>query len=111
MRHATRAILALGFALAACACAGGQPAPQPSSSPASAPPPSEVEPIADLPPAPAENACGGKTCVPPEECIRYYGIAGPSLPLYTCGIPCDENGTCADGKDCATIADGPRLCR
>jgi hypothetical protein len=38
-------------------------------------------------------------------------VAGPSVPLFTCGIPCGAQGECPDGKDCQTIADGPRTCR
>jgi hypothetical protein len=29
-------------------------------------------------PRPAETACGGEPCTPPEQCIRYAGVAGPS---------------------------------
>jgi len=56
--------------------------------------------------------CGDKTCAPGEQCISYYGIAGPSGPMFhTCGIPCrrgkGENDGCPAGKRCVTIADGP----
>ena len=98
--------LALVFVLTAWACAGGQPAPQPQPSQdtqASGPKPEE--------PAPAADRCGDAVCAPPEQCIRYYGVAGPSIPLYACGLPCGEQGECPDGKRCEAIADGPRMCR
>lgn len=103
--RATRALLATFALLIACACAGGQPTTT------SQPPATEPAPSPAPPPAPPEPECGGKTCTPPEQCIRYYGIAGPSLPLFTCGQPCTEQGECPAGLSCATIADGPRLCR
>ena len=34
-------------------------------------------PPADTPPG---TDCGGQPCAPPNECIEYYGIAGPSGP-------------------------------
>jgi hypothetical protein len=100
--------IALTLLVAASACAGGH-----TSAPSHAPPPSPPEPSepASPPPAPPEPGCGDRICTPPDECIRYYGIAGPKLPLFTCGIPCNELGECPDGKRCDTIADGPRLCR
>ncbi|MBZ5712211.1 hypothetical protein [Nannocystis pusilla] len=62
-------------------------------------------------PTPASEApgvaCGDVACAAGEQCIEYYGIAGPRGPKFqTCGIPC-PNGKCADGKKCVTIADGP----
>jgi hypothetical protein len=116
----TRAILTFALMLAlmfaTLACAGGQPA-APSQPPADEPPATDVEPSEppeltnEQVPVPAEAACGGKACTPPEQCIRYAGVAGPSIPLYTCGVPCGEQGECPTGMSCATIADGPRLCR
>lgn len=111
MKPAMHSIFAAVALFAAAACAGSEP-----STPSHPPPeqPTEAEPSTpapEQPDKPADDACGGKTCTPPEQCIRYYGIAGPSLPLFTCGIPCDEQGACPDGKSCAVIADGPRLCR
>jgi hypothetical protein len=108
-----RAIFALIVMLAGSACAGGQPA-APSHPPANDPSANESEPpelTNEEVPVPAEAACGGKSCTPPEQCIRYSGIGGPSMPLFTCGVPCDEQGECPTGMQCATIADGPRLCR
>ncbi len=60
--------------------------------------------------------CGDKTCAANEQCISYYGIAGPSGPKFQeCGIPCQqgkENSGCPAGKRCQTIADGPGpVCR
>ena len=51
-----------------------------------------------------------------EECISYYGIAGPRGPqFHECGIRCKQgapNDGCADGKKCTTISDGPGpVCR
>jgi len=117
MNRPTRASLALFAVIAACACASGQPAapPHPSTSDKpSSDKPSDVaalEPAEEEVPAPAEASCGGKPCVPPEQCIRYVGFAGPSVPLYTCGQPCGDQGECPSDLSCATIADGPRLCR
>ncbi|HEY8377173.1 MAG TPA: hypothetical protein VIK91_11820 [Nannocystis sp.] len=61
------------------------------------------------PPAeqPSTTVCGDRTCAPGEQCIEYYGVAGPRGPKFqTCGIPC-KAGKCPDGKRCVTIADGP----
>jgi len=102
--------LVLFAVIAAYACASGQPA-APSHPPEHDTKPSEVEPIEEETPAPEDTSCGSETCVAPEECIRYYGIAGPSIQLYTCGQPCGDQGHCPSGMSCATIADGPRLCR
>lgn len=72
---------------------------------------------ADTGPAGATGPiCGSKTCGQGEQCIAYYGIAGPSGPKFEeCGIPCQQdrpNGGCPDGKRCTTIADGPgSVCR
>jgi len=60
--------------------------------------------------------CGDKTCGAGEECISYYGIAGPRGPqFHECGIRCKQgasNDGCAEGKRCQTIADGPGpVCR
>ncbi|MEZ4315813.1 MAG: hypothetical protein R3A79_07880 [Nannocystaceae bacterium] len=52
--------------------------------------------------------CGEATCAKGEECIEYYGIAGPSGPKFkSCGIPCGPKRTCPAGKKCVTVADGP----
>jgi eight-cysteine-cluster-containing protein len=52
--------------------------------------------------------CGEAVCAKGEECIEYYGIAGPSGPKFkTCGIPCGPKKTCPAGKKCVTVADGP----
>jgi eight-cysteine-cluster-containing protein len=59
-------------------------------------------------------ACGNKTCAAGEQCIEYYGIAGPSGPRFQeCGIPCKPGkGGCPEGMECTTIADGPGpVCR
>jgi hypothetical protein len=112
MKLFTRASHAVVALVAACACASGRPAAPPHPPDEAQPSAAEAsEPAKEEAPAPAEAACGDKTCVPPEQCIRYYGIAGPSIPLYTCGQPCGEQGECPSGLSCATIADGPRLCR
>jgi hypothetical protein len=82
--------------------------------------------MVENPPAPVEAkpvegpknlvACGDKTCAEGEQCISYYGIAGPRGPqFHECGIRCKQgaaNDGCADGKKCTTIADGPGpVCR
>ena len=58
-------------------------------------------------------ACGDKTCAADEQCIEYYGVAGPSGPKFKeCGIPCPSGKGCPSGKTCQTIADGPGpVCR
>jgi len=79
--------------------------PGPGSQPSDAKDPS---------PAPTADEHGSRctpACAPPERCVLYAGIAGPKVPLYTCGIPCSEpNQDCPQGLACKTIADGPRLC-
>lgn len=62
------------------------------------------------------TACGDKTCAAGEQCISYYGVAGPAGPKFQeCGIPCKQgkaNDGCPEGKRCQTIADGPGpVCR
>lgn len=70
----------------------------------------EVAPEPAAEPEPVQQpgvACGDATCAPGEQCIEYYGVAGPQGPRFqTCGIPC-ARGKCPDGKKCVTIADGP----
>ena len=63
-------------------------------------------PPADTPPG---TDCGGQPCAPPNECIEYYGIAGPSGPkFFACAIRCQPpKRSCPDGMHCVTIADGP----
>jgi len=65
---------------------------------------------------PAGARCGEKTCAADEECISYYGVAGPRGPeFHECGIRCKQgapNDGCPAGKRCQTIADGPGpVCR
>ena len=56
----------------------------------------------------AGAACGNATCAPDEQCIEYYGVAGPRGPKFqSCGIPCGPGGKCPEGRKCVTIADGP----
>ncbi|MCA9695139.1 MAG: hypothetical protein KC636_36505, partial [Myxococcales bacterium] len=68
-------------------------------------------------PAPEDSTqCGDRRCAPPERCVAYYGIAGPSGPeLRECVIPCSRgaaNHGCPTGTKCVTIADGPGdVCR
>ncbi|MEZ4447951.1 MAG: hypothetical protein R3B09_00640 [Nannocystaceae bacterium] len=63
------------------------------------------------PPTPSTELCGDRRCEAGEQCIEYYGIAGPRGPKFqTCGIPCkrgEKNDGCPDGKRCVVIADGP----
>ena len=78
------------------------------------PPADPGTPPAD--PGTAGPACGDKTCATGEQCISYYGIAGPRGPKFQeCGIPCSKgepNDGCPEGKRCQTIADGPGpVCR
>jgi len=105
---------ALALVLAACGQLASDPAPADTAAsdategPSSAP----AQPAAPTPAAPAvAAACNGEPCEPPNQCVRYAGIAGPSVPLYACGIPCGADGACPSGLSCNVIADGPRLCR
>ncbi len=112
---------ALAPVLLACslllACDKGASPPPSSGGAVTTPPPNPTpatDPPADPTPAPATGpACGDKTCAADEECISYYGIAGPRGPKFEeCGIRCKADGGCPDGKKCQTIADGPGpVCR
>jgi eight-cysteine-cluster-containing protein len=68
-------------------------------------------------PEPSEEAsCATVLCQPPQVCLEYYGIAGPSGPRFvSCEIPCDpttKKPSCPQGTSCVTIADGPgSVCR
>jgi hypothetical protein len=87
-----------------------EPAPTPGSTPD---PVSEPHTPATDPGPGNGPACGDKVCASGEECISYYGVAGPRGPKFQeCGIPCKADGACPDGKKCQTIADGPGpVCR
>lgn len=120
-------LLALLLSTSTSACDKQNPPPPGSDSGVSGggPGPGVVE----NPPKPAEGdggaaeggstpgvACGDKTCAAGEECISYYGVAGPAGPKFQeCGIPCKQgkaNDGCPEGKRCQTIADGPGpVCR
>lgn len=120
----TLLLLALFVSTSALACdkQGAPPPGQGAGSSAGAvedppPPPAESGPVSGGPGGPGSlTACGDKTCSAGEECISYYGIAGPRGPEFKeCGIRCkkgEPNDGCADGKRCTTIADGPGpVCR
>lgn len=50
----------------------------------------------------------GVACGSGLTCVSYYGIAGPSGPLFqTCEIPCTGDPDCPTGQSCAVVADGP----
>lgn len=70
-----------------------------------------LERAADDGGADANTLCGGEQCAPGEDCIGYYGIAGPEGRMFhTCGIRCGlgaEDRGCPAGKRCVSIADGP----
>jgi hypothetical protein len=114
-------LLALFLSTSSFAC-DKQGAPPPGTSAGSSagavenPPPVEAQTTA-APEGPKNGvSCGDKTCGDGEECISYYGIAGPRGPEFKeCGIRCKQgapNDGCADGKRCTTIADGPGpVCR
>jgi hypothetical protein len=57
--------------------------------------------------------CPDRVCAEGLTCVEYYGIAGPSGPLFTsCEIRCDDMGRCPCGQACITIYDGPgQVCR
>lgn len=51
---------------------------------------------------------GGSICQRPQSCIKYYGIAGASGPLFaSCETTCRSNSDCSNGQICGTVADGP----
>lgn len=88
--------LALGCRAPAVSDSGGeQPEPEP-----------EPALTVEQPPT-----CEGQPCEAPRQCISYYGIAGPSGPMFhACEIRCErevDDGGCPDGMRCVTIADGP----
>lgn len=98
------AVLALGLGCrpSTTTLTGAEPSgEQPEPEPEPAPEPRPVEP----------PMCNGQACESPRQCVSYYGIAGPSGPLFhACEIPCDrahERGGCPEGMRCVTIADGP----
>lgn len=79
------------------------------------PPAPEPEPEPKPEPKP-KPSCGTVRCEAPKVCVEYYGIAGPSGPkLASCEIQCDpvkKKGSCPEGTQCVTIADGPgSVCR
>ena len=121
---------ALLASLLALACDKGAPPPGSGSgvtgAAATTPPPATpATPATPETPAPGDPApanpgtgavCGNKTCAADEECISYYGVAGPAGPKFQeCGIRCKAgsgNGGCPAGKTCTTISDGPGpVCR
>jgi hypothetical protein len=58
--------------------------------------------------------CPDRVCAEGLTCVEYYGIAGPSGPLFTsCEIRCGaKDGQCPCGQQCITIYDGPgQVCR
>jgi hypothetical protein len=129
--------VALLAALSACssaqtspATAPDSPSTQPSEQVSAVPAqPEPARPVGDIPTprlpgseepgqaAPADGPsgdCGNRKCEAPEQCIEYVGVAGPSVPLYTCGILCRDgasNQGCPAGYSCESVPDGPRMCR
>ena len=89
----------------------GQRAAEPPAANTTPPDPQPPAASADAAKPATGELCNGEPCAPPQQCIRYAGIAGPQVPLYTCAIPCSAEGTCPTGTTCQVIADGPRLCR
>ncbi len=64
-------------------------------------------------PTAGESCTSGGQCAPGYSCTSYYGIAGPSGPLFrSCEMPCQTDAACGSGLTCVTISDGPgRVCR
>jgi eight-cysteine-cluster-containing protein len=99
---------------AACGCVEGQcrwwsaSGKRISGGPVSTEPP---QPKSSDPPRERVVDCGERTCKPGQECVEYFGIAGPSGPmLRSCEWRCDAG--CPGGTRCVTIADGPgKVCR
>jgi len=99
----------------ATAAEPGQVQPQPPAETPATPAPTETTP-ADTGALPVQGqpcAEDGR-CAEGLTCLGYYGIAGRAGPeLHSCEIPCGEgHGSCPQGQQCATIADGPgQVCR
>lgn len=58
--------------------------------------------------------CPDDRCKAGLSCVKFLGIAGARGPTFTsCEIPCKlAGGTCPEGQQCITIADGPgQVCR
>ncbi len=105
-------------ASASCGCVAGQCAwftTDGSRLPAATP----TQPNQPAPQPPTETpgtACGDRTCNPGQDCITYFGVAGPAGPkFYACEIRCKQgqaNDGCPTGTRCNVIADGPGpVCR
>jgi hypothetical protein len=60
-------------------------------------------------PTALNSPCVNDACPEGLTPVHYYGIAGPSGPLFcSCSIPCeDDPSVCPDGTTCLTISDGP----
>ncbi|MBL9107536.1 MAG: hypothetical protein JNL82_42005 [Myxococcales bacterium] len=106
--------LLLSAPLLACDSKTSQPPTSgPTTDAKTDPPPSDVGASAGAAsggePATPGPACGDKTCAAGEQCIEYFGVAGPAGPRFKeCGIPCNaQKNDCPDGLSCVTIADGP----
>jgi len=61
------------------------------------------------------QSCKDAACAPGLQCVKYYGVGGPSGPQFaTCEVPCPDgtDAACPKGQRCTTIADGPgKVCR
>lgn len=96
------------------ACAGCKATPQTASD--KAPKPGQETPPAA---APATERCGDSSaydegdvgadviCTAPERCTAISPNLPGSPTVMECWIPCPESGTCADGKECHMVHDGP----
>lgn len=96
--------------------AGGSKTPAPGSGKTPVPGGATTEkptPNSGEAPTGTTTSCGGKTCKPGQECIGYYGIAGPRGPKFeSCEVRCGKDGSCPKDMKCVTVADGPgRVCR
>jgi eight-cysteine-cluster-containing protein len=64
---------------------------------------------------PQGQSCKDAACAPGLQCVKYYGVAGPTGPQFaTCEVPCPDgsDAACPKGQKCTTIADGPgKVCR
>lgn len=104
-----RALVLVALALVAPACksSGSEPPSGEASKPAPGGAEAQTPPDGATPATQPGVPCGEETCAPEEQCIEYFGIAGPQGPRFqTCGIPCPD-GKCPEGKKCVTVADGP----
>lgn len=72
--------------------------------------PRRLRSLADVTPVEQGGDCSDSraVCAAGFTCVSYYGIGGPSGPLFqTCEVPCTTDDDCPPEQTCVRIADGP----